>query len=258
MGSAPAKAGRRASAERGGDGGKTKAKAAAPSATPAPPSKEERAAIKLQAWFRGVTGRRLAARQRARMAQWRQEEEHEKARQASRQAAERARQEGAEQAKRDVEAKKEAQLRSFRDRRCAIEQMVQSLTSHHRPWEEEATSLLELLEPRGPSGFTRWLGPQSDRRSARKQYLLLARKWHPDKWAMQGEHCVGAATEVTKCLVQAYEEAMRDLPKESGMVSCEDNDEEREVWEFASWVGVSFAGMHEVWKERKGVTAGKR
>lgn len=188
----------------------------------------------------------------------RQEEEHERARRASREAAEAQRRKAQEAKQREAEAKKEAQLRAFRDRRCAVEQMCQSLPSHHLPWEEDAQQLLALLDQKGDCGAAQWLGQHSTRRSARRQYLLLARKWHPDKWAMQGEQCVQVATDVTKHLVRAYETLMRELPKESGMVSCEDEDEDREVWEFASWVGVAFEGMHEVWKERKGVTAGKK
>jgi len=89
------------------------------------------------------------------------------------------------------------------------------------------------------------------------RYRQLARKWHPDKWSLQGEQSVAVATDVTKSLVLAYEWMNKNLPPDDLRVSCEDADEEAEVYEFASWVGIAFEGMFEVYKERKGVTRGK-
>jgi len=216
------------------------------------------AAVQVQAWFRGVLGRYLAARQRARVEQRRLEDEQDRALRAKREAAALAALQAEEAAKRDEEAKKEAHLKAFRDRRCAIEQMCQGLAGRTSAgWEEDPAQLLEMLDQRGGCTFEVWLGRQATRRLARKEYLALARRWHPDKWALQGEHCTSAATEVTKALVRAYDQAMRELPQETGIISCEDEDEEREVYEFASWVGVAFEGMFEVWKERRGVTAGR-
>lgn len=57
--------------------------------------------------------------------------------------------------------------------------------------QESPGKLLEMLEGKSLgisplSPIEAWLGVHADRRSARKVYLLLARKWHPDKWAVQG------------------------------------------------------------------------
>jgi len=122
-------------------------------------------------------------------------------------------------------------------------------------WEEDPSELLKLLNSASVDTAL-WLGHQSSRRTARRKYLELARRWHPDKWSLQGELCVAVATDVTKSLVQAYEQAMRDLPHDDNRVTCEDDDEDREVYEFASWVGVAFEGMAEVYRERRRVTGG--
>lgn len=214
------------------------------------------AATRVQAWFRGVLGRHLAARQKARAEQARLEEEHERAQRAKREAAASAKREAEEAKAREAQARKDAQLRSFRDRRCAAEEMCQALPNRAMDWEESPTFLLELLAERRPA-LERWLGQHQSRRAARKQYLVLARRWHPDKWALHGEHCVAVATDVTKSLVKAYEEANRELPRDAYTVTCDDDDEDREVYEFASWVGISFDGMVDEWKKRKGVAAGR-
>merc|ERR1712014_481821 len=132
------------------------------------------------------------------------------------------------------------------------EQMCQGLPSHDMQWEENPSELSELLDQRSKN-YEQWIGRHDTKKAARRHYLKLARRWHPDKWALQGDHCVAVATDVTKSLVSAYERAMKELPAEKTMISCEDEDEEREVFEFASWVGISFDGMFEVWKQRKGV-----
>lgn len=219
-------------------------------------SRKVAAAIHLQAWFRGHLGRCYATRYRMRIEQRRLEERYEREEQARRQAAATAKREAEEAAKLEKERQKDARLRAYRDRRGAAELMCQALPSQTMPWEEDASKLLELLETSSTCNAEDWLGRQSSRRAARKQYLLLARKWHPDKWSMQGEASVAVATEVTKCLVRAYEWMNKNLPAEDFKVSCEDEDEEAEVFEFASWVGVAFEGMFKVYKERKGVTRG--
>ncbi|CAE8742233.1 unnamed protein product, partial [Polarella glacialis] len=119
----------------------------------------------------------------------------------------------------------------------------------------DAVKLLQMLDAPPTKAGDRtsladaWLGRHAARRAARKCYLQLARKWHPDKWALQGPVCVEVATDVTKNLVSAYEQACRELPNDTANSSVrEDNDEEREVSEFASSVGISFQGMQEVWK----------
>ncbi|CAK0884300.1 unnamed protein product [Prorocentrum cordatum] len=221
-----------------------------------PPAPEVAAATRVQAWFRGVLGRHLAARQRARVEQARLEEAHERALRAKREAAAAARREAEEAKAREARARQDAQLRSFRDRRCAAEEMLQALPGRSMDWEESSAILLELLAERRPA-MERWLGGHESRRGARKRYLLLARRWHPDKWALHGEHCAAVATDVTKCLVRAYEEANRELPRDAYTVTCDDEDEDREVYEFASWVGISFDGMVDEWKKRKGVAAGR-
>lgn len=171
--------------------------------------------------------------------------------------------EAQEAAKKEAEKRKkdtaDEKLRRLRERRCTIEAMCQSLPCQEMPWEEDAAELLGLLDALPQARYASWLGQHASRRTARKRYLTLARRWHPDKWAMQGDHCTAAATEVTKCLVKAYEKAAKDLPADvDEWANCEDSDEDREVNEFASWVGISFVGMKEVWKERRGVTTGKR
>eukprot|EP00933_Yihiella_yeosuensis_P016156 TRINITY_DN13906_c0_g1_i1.p1 TRINITY_DN13906_c0_g1~~TRINITY_DN13906_c0_g1_i1.p1 ORF type:complete len:298 (-),score=90.11 TRINITY_DN13906_c0_g1_i1:208-1101(-) len=223
------------------------------------------AAIKIQAVVRGRIGRVLAARQRARVEQQRQEEAEQRAREERRRAAEKAKAEAEEAAKLQAVAQKEAQIRALRNRRCAVEQMCQGLQSHTMDWEEEPSKLIELLERPESKAATEqvasaedWLGCHTGRKSARKCYLQLARKWHPDKWAVQGDLCMEVATDVTKRLVAAFEQLCKELPNDTGIISREDDDEEKEVCEFASWVGISFQGMHEVWKERRRVTVGKR
>jgi len=215
------------------------------------------AAVKIQARFRGILGRLLAARQRLRLQQQREEEEFERAQEIKRRAAAAAKLEAEEEKKRQAEKAKEDKLRAFRDRRSAVEQMCQGLPSHSADWEEDPASLLEMLDnPKaiGIGSFAdAWLGRHSTRRDARKTYLKLARKWHPDKWQIQGETCVQVATDVTKRLVEAYDKACKELPLDAATFCQEDEDEDKELWEFACWVGVSFQGMEEVWKQRKGV-----
>eukprot|EP00434_Breviolum_minutum_P023405 symbB.v1.2.020647.t2/scaffold1750.1/size103142/7 len=125
----------------------------------------------------------------------------------------------AEEALRQKELQKEQQLKEFRQRKCTVEEMCQGLPSHTRDWEEHPSQLLEMLEgkfkQRGISRLSSceaWLGRHADRKAARKAYLMLARKWHPDKWAVQGARCVAVATEVAKELVWAYEQACIELP----------------------------------------------
>lgn len=244
--------GRRSSTQagRGRPGGRSAATA-----------EQSAAVVVLQARWRGVLARQQLTRYRwelDRAAQMREEEEEERSVAARRQAAAAAKAAAEEEARMAEAARREAELRALRGRRCTAEQMLQGLPSERDAWEENADELLDLMEqPPGPS-YARWLGTHETKKSARWHYLQLARRWHPDKWAMQGVHCVALATEVTKCLVCAYDRAMKDLPADRGLVSCEDEDEEREVCEFASWIGISFKGMHEVWKERKGVTGGQR
>jgi hypothetical protein len=185
------------------------------------------------------------------------EDKYEQEEHARREAAANAKREADEAAQLEKEKQKEARLRAYRERRGAVELMCQALSSQIMPWEEDAGRLLALLESSTPCNAEAWLGQQSSRRAARKQYLLLARKWHPDKWNMQGEQCIAVATAVTKALVNAHDWMSKNLPPDDLRVSCEDADEEAEVYEFASWVGVAFEGMFEVYKERKGVTRGK-
>lgn len=194
---------------------------------------------------------------RARLEQKRLEDEHDRQEKAKREAKAAAKLEAQEAAKRKQEEQREAQLRAYRDRRNTVEIMVQSLPCQERSWEEDAGVLLNLLDNADACNAEAWLGRQHSRRAARRQYLSCARRWHPDKWTRQGEQCVAVATEVTKCLVRAYEAIMKLLPSDSCTVSCEDEDEDREVYEFASWVGVAFDGMFDVWKHRKGVTGGR-
>eukprot|EP00927_Polykrikos_kofoidii_P027205 TRINITY_DN24024_c0_g1_i1.p1 TRINITY_DN24024_c0_g1~~TRINITY_DN24024_c0_g1_i1.p1 ORF type:complete len:317 (-),score=72.75 TRINITY_DN24024_c0_g1_i1:70-1020(-) len=224
-------------------------------------AKEREAAERLQAWYRSLLRRREAARERARLLQMREDEqemlEAERRREASAEAARQAK----AAAKREADAKREAQLRAHRERRCVVEQMCQGLPSHTMDWEEKPSKLVQMLsEPEGSAvgnvAFERWIGSHTSRKAARKQYLQLARKWHPDKWTMQGDQFVAVATDVTKRLIASIERAMKTLPLEPAMVSCEDEDEELEVYEFASWVGVTFDGMFDVWKQRKRVTRG--
>merc|ERR1711971_1036891 len=92
-------------------------------------------------------------------------------------------------------------------------------------WEVEPSELLRLLSSASVDTAL-WLGHQASRRKARRKYLELARRWHPDKWSLQGELCIAIATDVTKCLVHAYEQAMRDLPQDNDRVTCEDDDED--------------------------------
>ncbi|CAJ1334860.1 unnamed protein product, partial [Effrenium voratum] len=163
-----------------------------------------------------------------------------------------------EESRQRLEDQRRELLRAARERRCTAEQMCQGLPCHQVDWEESPGKLLEMLEGKSLgisplSPIEAWLGVHADRRSARKVYLLLARKWHPDKWAVQGERCVSFATEVAKQLVWAYEQACIHLPNAPaprGFHAQEDDDENRECYEFASWVGISFNGMEEVWKER--------
>eukprot|EP00930_Biecheleria_cincta_P004751 TRINITY_DN105686_c0_g1_i1.p1 TRINITY_DN105686_c0_g1~~TRINITY_DN105686_c0_g1_i1.p1 ORF type:complete len:290 (-),score=79.68 TRINITY_DN105686_c0_g1_i1:46-915(-) len=215
------------------------------------------AAIKIQARFRGNLGRLLAARQRMRVEQQREEEEFERAQEKKRQADAAAKLEVEEAKKRQAEKAKEEKLRAFRDRRSAVEQMCQGLPSHTADWEEDPAQLLELLDNPKAIGIgslaDAWLGRHSTRRDARKAYLQLARKWHPDKWQIQGERCVEVATDVTKRLVEAFDKACKELPLDAATFCQEDEDEDKELWEFACWVGISFQGMEEVWKHRKGV-----
>ena len=204
----------------------------------------------------------LVAQRRLRLEQERAEEEHRRRVEEKRKAAEEARRQAAQEAQARAVQERDDKLRALRDRRCALEQMCQGLPSHHMDWEEAPAKLLDLLE-RKTAGIGKlavceaWLGCHTERRSARKKYLLLTRKWHPDKWAVQGELCVSIATEVAKQLVMAYEQACKELPNSAPasttFAAQEDNDEDRECHEFASWVGVSFKGMEEVWKERRGV-----
>lgn len=215
------------------------------------------AAVLIQAWFRGHLGRCFALRHRMRIEQRKLEDKYEQEEHARREAAANAKREADEAAQLEKEKQKEARLRAYRERRGAVELMCQALSSQIMPWEEDAGRLFALLESSTPCNAEAWLGQQSSRRAARKQYLLLARKWHPDKWSMQGEQCIAVATAVTKALVNAHDWMSKNLPPDDLRVSCEDADEEAEVYEFASWVGVAFEGMFEVYKERKGVTRGK-
>lgn len=220
------------------------------------------AAVRLQSWFRGIIGRIVANRQRIQIEQRRLEEKHERSIREKRAAAELERQ-AAEERRRSAEIlKQDEKLRTYRERRCAIEEMITQMenSSTWKPvasWEENSAELLEMLARVPAPDYTSWFGSHPDRRSARKRYLVLARRWHPDKWASQGGCYVVAATAVMRAFAHAYEKAMRELPQDGGRACCEDDDEDVEVWEFASWVGVSFEGMFEVWKERKGVTAGR-
>jgi hypothetical protein len=216
------------------------------------------AAVRLQAWFRGHLGRQLAVRQRVRLEQRRLEEKFEQDERLKREAAAAAKRAAEDAAREKREREKDAQLRAFRDRRGTIELMCQCLPSQAMPWEEDASKLVKLLKaPNITRDAEVWLGRQTSRRLARKQYLLLARKWHPDKWTTQGELSIGVATDVTKCLVLSFEHLKKNLPADEVRVSCQDADEEAEVYEFASWVGIAFEGMFELYKERRGVTHGK-
>lgn len=244
-----------ASERRGSAGGKIRA---SPATSKLQVSKNVSAAVCIQSWFRGHLGRCLALRYRMRIEQRRLEEKYEQEERARREAAANAKVEAEKAAKREKERQKEAGLRAYRERRGAAELMCQTLPSQTMPWEEDAGKLLALLETKSSATNTAesWLGRHSSRRDARKQYLLLARKWHPDKWARQGEQSVAVATDVTKCLVCAYEWMNKNLPPDDLRVHCNDADEEAEVYEFASFVGIAFEGMFEVWKERRGVTRG--
>ena len=226
------------------------------------PDLRSAAATRIQARFRGILGRLVVVHRRMRLEQERAEAEHCRRVEARRLAAEKARRQAEEEARAREVQQREEKLRALRERRCALEQMCQGLSSHHMDWEETPSKLLDLLERNTP-GIGKlalsdaWLGSHSERRSARKRYLLLARKWHPDKWAVQGALCVSIATEVAKRLVMAYEQACKELPNvappATSSYAQEDNDEDRECYEFASWVGISFKGMEEVWRERRGV-----
>jgi len=215
------------------------------------------AAVRIQAWWRSVLARKLLLRQQIRREQRKLEEQHEQKQRAKCEAAAAAKHASEQAAALAEEQRREAQLRAVRDKRCTIEQMCQGLPARSMAWEEDPASLFEMLQHH-TTGMRPWLGSHASRRLARRQYIQLARRWHPDKWAVQGAFCQEVATEVTKCLVRAYEEAVRELPtaEDASGTTAEDEDEEREVWEFASWVGVAWDGMFEVWKERKGVTAG--
>ncbi|CAL1144768.1 unnamed protein product [Cladocopium goreaui] len=203
------------------------------------------AAVRIQAFYRGRLGRQLATRRRQRMEQEKLEEEQQKR-------MEQKKQQALEEAERQKKMQKENLLKEFRERKCTLEEMCQGLPSHTRDWEEKPLMLLEMLD--GVGCCEAWLGRHMDGRSARKAYLALARKWHPDKWTVQGERCVAIATEVAKQLVRAYEQLCIDLPRApADNCAAEDDDETRECCEFASWVGVSFHGMEEIWKERRGV-----
>lgn len=194
------------------------------------------------------------------MQQRRAEEEHEREVRARREAAAAAKKEAEEKSKRDAEAKKEARVREFRERRCVVEVMCQSLPAHSMSWEENPSHLLKLLQDgeRGCTNAEEWLGLQTSRKTARRAYLGIARRWHPDKWMNQGEPSVAVANDVTKCLVRAYEHMIKTIPAQiEEKESCLDEDEDREVFEFASWVGIAFEGMHEVYRHRKGVKAAK-
>lgn len=217
------------------------------------------AAAVLQLWWRRVLRRREVVRERERLAQLREEEEEHCAAAARRDAQAAVKREAAGKAAREEEQRREAQLRANRARGCAVEQMCQGLPTHLMPWEEDPAQLLGLLSQPAAAPFEEWIGRHETKKPARKQYLQLARRWHPDKWAMQGDACVAVATEVTKALILAYDKAMRELPADRAIVSCEDEDEDREVFEFASWVGIAFEGMEELWKQRKRVTnSGRR
>eukprot|EP00929_Paragymnodinium_shiwhaense_P006799 TRINITY_DN110759_c0_g1_i1.p1 TRINITY_DN110759_c0_g1~~TRINITY_DN110759_c0_g1_i1.p1 ORF type:complete len:295 (-),score=107.26 TRINITY_DN110759_c0_g1_i1:39-923(-) len=222
--------------------------------------RQAEAATRIQRWYGGILRRRVARIQRQRLLQMREEEEEMRAAEARKAAAAEAAKKAKEEAAKKAAQEKEAKLRAQRDKRCTIEQMLQGLKSHTMPWEESPSALHELLSQPNAVGamWKKWLGDEHEtKKGARKKYLMLARKWHPDKWSLQGEHCVSVATDVTKCLVAAYDKAMKDLPSDREIISCEDEDEEREVFEFASWVGVAFEGMFETWKHRKGVTSGR-
>merc|ERR1719343_373253 len=118
-------------------------------------------------------------------------EEEQCAAERAREAKAAAAKEAQESARREADANREAQLRAHRERRCSAEQMCQGLPSHIMPWEESAAELLDLLAaPAAGAMYEKWLGTHKTRKAARKQYLLLARKWHPDKWALQGDSCV--------------------------------------------------------------------
>eukprot|EP00435_Cladocopium_sp_Y103_P072562 s1182_g40.t1 len=206
------------------------------------------AAVRIQAFYRGRLGRQLAMRRRQRREQERLEEEQQKR-------AEQKKQQALEEAERQKKLQKEHLLKEFRERKCTLEEMCQGLPSHTRDWEEKPSMLLEMLDGKVGFGWEAWLGRHTDCKSARKAYLALARKWHPDKWTVQGERCVVIATEVAKQLVRAYEQLCINLPRAPAddAAGAEDDDENRECCEFASWVGVSFHGMEEIWKERRGV-----
>jgi len=224
---------------------------------PAASSAKTRAATRLQAWFRGYLARQFAIRQRIRAEQRKLEDQYEREEQARREAAAKAKLE-AEAAARDAKEKqKEAKLRAFRDRRGAVELMCQHLPCQDMPWEEDACKLMKMLEGFHTRDADLWVGSHTSRRLARKKYLMLARKWHPDKWGTQGDAVVGVATDVTKYLILSYEHLIKTLPlDDAGTICRDDDDEDVEVWEFASWVGVAFEGMAELYKMRKGVTRG--
>ena len=142
----------------------------------------------------------------------------------------------AETKKLGIENQRDAKLRAHRERRCAMELMCQGLRCSSASWEEDSTTLMSLLD--GEGHWESWLGQHTSARPARKQYLSLTRRWHPDKWVRQGDACVAIATEETKSLVQAYEQAMRALP--TGSAETGDDDDEREV---CSRVGLGSASM---------------
>jgi hypothetical protein len=110
-----------------------------------------------------------------------------------------------------TEVRREAQRCGLKDRSCVVEQMCQDLSSREMHWEQNPSALSELLDQRWTS-CERWIGRHETGKTMRRQYLELARRWHPDKWASHGDHCIAVANDVTKNLVIAYERAVEELP----------------------------------------------
>eukprot|EP00746_Dinoflagellata_sp_MGD_P025106 gnl/MRDRNA2_/MRDRNA2_158986_c0_seq1.p1 gnl/MRDRNA2_/MRDRNA2_158986_c0~~gnl/MRDRNA2_/MRDRNA2_158986_c0_seq1.p1 ORF type:complete len:346 (-),score=89.13 gnl/MRDRNA2_/MRDRNA2_158986_c0_seq1:130-1083(-) len=211
------------------------------------------AATRIQALIRGRWARMQARRMRQRRDQLEEERRYHEEAKKRREEEQRAREEAAaekkraEAEKRQAEtAKREQALRSLRDRKSTIEIMCQTLPKQEEPWEEDPELLVNLLDNADSCDPERILGKHQSKRTARKRYLALARRWHPDKWGVQGAAQVDIATEVTKLLCRSYERMRAKLPAEASMAK-EDEDEETEANEFASFFGVSFEGMADVY-----------
>lgn len=218
------------------------------------------AAIKIQALFRGHWHRMYARRMRQRKNQLEEERRYQEEEKQRAEAAKRAREEAAaekkhrEAAKREAEAAKRDQaLRALRDRKSTIEIMCQTLPKQEEPWEEDAELLVRMLDNVDSFDPEQVLGRHQSKRTARKRYLALARRWHPDKWGQQGDLQIEIATEVTKLLTKAYQHLGAKLPAEVSMAK-EDDDDDTEANEFAAFFGINFAGMAEIYNRyHKGV-----